>query len=163
MEDPNDPCCQIPTCPANATLTNVPVPSYGPGITGYGTATYPPMTVTGNTGPSINGTGTPSSFTGFGQVGPTVQGSTSEFMLIVLIGFFFKSVRIIHASIQYFCVWKWFVDIFIYNLFYSKFHVKLVLSVVKTYQREKSACFRWINSFNLLFIIKTLLKLKKKN
>lgn len=88
MEDPNDPCCQIPTCPANATLTNVPVPSYGPGITGYGTATYPPMTVTGNTGPSINGTGTPSSFTGFGQVGPTVQGSTSEFMIIVLIGFF---------------------------------------------------------------------------
>lgn len=90
MEDPNDPCCQIPTCPANATLTNVPVPSYGPGITGYGTATYPPMTVTGNTGPSINGTGTPSSFTGFGQVGPNVQGSTSEFMLIVLIGFFFQ-------------------------------------------------------------------------
>lgn len=60
---------------------NVPVPSYGPGITGYGTATYPPVTVTGSTGPSINGSGTPSSFTGFGQVGPTVQGSTSKLQI----------------------------------------------------------------------------------
>ncbi|XP_061197993.1 uncharacterized protein LOC133206079 [Saccostrea echinata] len=77
-EDPNDPCCQVPDChpPAGSTLINVPVPSYGPGITGYGVAKYPPVTVTGTTGPGTSGSGTPSSFTGFGNVGPTVSGST---------------------------------------------------------------------------------------
>ena len=75
-EDPNDPCCKVPVC--TGTATQVPVPSYGPGISGYGTASYqPPTTVTGTTGPGISGSGTPSSFTGNGP-SPTVSGSSSR-------------------------------------------------------------------------------------
>ncbi|XP_021364449.1 uncharacterized protein LOC110457477 [Mizuhopecten yessoensis] len=76
MEDPTDPCCKVPSCPAGSNA-QIPVPSYGPGFSGYGQAQLPPQIATGGygPGPSSNGTsGGPSSFTG-SNPGPTVSGS----------------------------------------------------------------------------------------
>lgn len=77
MEDPTDPCCKVPSCPAGSHV-QVPVPSYGPGFSGYGQAQLPPQIATGSfgPGPSGNGTNTPSSFTGTSS-GQPISGSRS--------------------------------------------------------------------------------------
>lgn len=81
VEDPNDRCCQIPNCPSNVNGTTiiVPVPQYGPGFSGYGSASYQPGTLM--PGPTGNGTmtGTPGTMTSFsgGSTGPQVTGGRS--------------------------------------------------------------------------------------
>ncbi|KAJ8302509.1 hypothetical protein KUTeg_018905 [Tegillarca granosa] len=60
QDSPSDPCCKTPTCPAGTT--NVPVPSYGPGISGYGQAKQPTGSGTGTMGSGPSGSGQPSTF-----------------------------------------------------------------------------------------------------
>lgn len=39
QDNPNDPCCRQPVC--TGTVTNVPIPTYGKGFTGYGRPVMP--------------------------------------------------------------------------------------------------------------------------
>jgi hypothetical protein len=140
IEDPNDPCCKIPSCTPGVALTNVPVPSYGPGITGYGTAKYPPITVTGTTGPGTSGSGTPTSFTNNGQTGPTVNGTTSELYIL----FAFLHVKI---NRQYFqiirmlsCCRTLLISLFGVSHVFNKCPIKSTVLMAETFIEIFTIC-----------------------